>query len=234
MNIPADLPLHLLHRNGLGTLATHARSPEGFPYPTVMPFALDARHRPVILVSGLAEHTRNLAADPRAGFLVVDEPDSVASGGAEPEGGVLNAARVTLVGRFERIDDDPSLTQRYLRYHPDAARYVALGDFSFWALVCQRMRYIGGFGQMGWLDADALDPLPPLSFDEEQALWAAADRPPLHRAGLALLGVDRYGADWRRDGRRVRTPFDAPKTDPAAVAAALQTVAPSLSLPTRT
>ena len=75
MNIDPALALHLLHRCALGTLATHARDPQGFPYPTVVPFAPDASHRPVILVSGLAEHTRNLAADPRAGFLVVDALD---------------------------------------------------------------------------------------------------------------------------------------------------------------
>ena len=65
MNIDPACAVHLLHRCALGTLATHTREPQGFPYPTVVPFAPDASHRPVILVSGLAEHTRNLVADPR-------------------------------------------------------------------------------------------------------------------------------------------------------------------------
>lgn len=92
MNIDPVLPLHLLHRCALATLATHTREPQGFPYPTVVPFAPDARHRPVILVSHLAEHTRNLDTDPRAGFLVVDAPD----------GDVLSAERATLLGRFSQ------------------------------------------------------------------------------------------------------------------------------------
>lgn len=77
MHIPDELPIHLLHRRQVATLATHAREPAGFPYPTVVPYATDACHRPVILVSALAEHTRNLDVDPRAGFLVADEVPSM-------------------------------------------------------------------------------------------------------------------------------------------------------------
>jgi len=209
VNIDPALPLHLLHRCPLGTLATHAREPQGFPYPTVVPFVVDARHRPVILVSGLAEHTRNLAADSRAGFLVVDAPD----------GDVLNAERATLLGRFTPIDADPHCVARYLRYAPDAQRYLALGDFAFLALDIERVRYIGGFGRMGWVDGAALDVLAPLTSDEERALWDAYDA--ARHPGLALLGVDRYGADWLHDGRRVRTAFDAPQSDTDALRARL-------------
>ncbi|AFJ84574.1 MULTISPECIES: HugZ family protein [Burkholderia] len=197
MNIDPALPLHLLHRCALGTLATHAREPQGFPYPTIVPFAPDAAHRPVILVSGLAEHTRNLVADPRAGFLVVDARD----------GDVLNAERATLVGRFVPLGDDPHVAARYTRYEPGAARYLALGDFTFWALDIERLRYIAGFGRMGWVDGAALDALPPLGFDDERALWDAYESSDVRRDGLDLLGVDRHGADWRLDGRRLRTPF---------------------------
>ncbi|KVH06432.1 pyridoxamine 5'-phosphate oxidase [Burkholderia anthina] len=207
MNIDPALALHLLHRCAFGTLATHTREPHGFPYPTVVPFAPDASHRPVILVSGLAEHTRNLAADPRAGFLVVD------AGGDD----VLSAERATLVGRFVPLGDDPHVTARYRRYEPDAERYLALGDFAFWALEIERLRHIVGFGRMGWVDGTRLDTLPPLAFDDEQALWHAYDTSDARRDGLDLLGVDRHGADWRCDGRRVRTPFDAPLADTAAL-----------------
>ena len=109
------------------------------------------------------------------------------------------------------LGDDPHVTARYCRYEPDAARYLALGDFTFWALDVERLRYIGGFGRMGWVDGTHLDTLPPLAFDEEQALWDA--RCAARRDGSELLGVDRHGADWRHDGRRVRTPFDTPLAD---------------------
>ncbi|WP_028217208.1 HugZ family pyridoxamine 5'-phosphate oxidase [Paraburkholderia oxyphila] len=217
MKIPAQAPLHLLHQTATGTLATHTREPQGFPYPTLLPFAPDARHRPVILVSRLAEHTRNLQDDPRAGFLVAQFTGE----------DVLNAPRMTLLGRFEPseggagTDPQAPLARRYLRYHPDAARYLALGDFTFWTMRVERLRYIGGFGAMGWLDGTDLDPLDPLAADEEEALIRFFEAHPARRDGLALLGVDRYGADLSIDGLRTRYVFEAPQGDTQSLHAVL-------------
>jgi heme iron utilization protein len=213
LKIPAHAPVHLLHQVSTGTLATHAREPHGFPYPTLLPFAPDARHRPVILVSRLAEHTRNLQGDPRAGFLVAH------TNGED----VLNAPRMTLLGLFEPSDADAEspLARRYLRYHPDAARYLALGDFTFWTLHVERLRYIGGFGAMGWLDGADLDTLDPLAAEEEDTLIRFFEAHPARRDGLALLGVDRYGADLVIDGVRTRYVFEAPQTDGQSLHAVL-------------
>ncbi|CAB3752926.1 HugZ family protein [Paraburkholderia humisilvae] len=213
MKIPAHAPLDLLHRVAAGTLATHSRQPQGFPYPSILPFAPNERHEPTILISRLAEHTRNLEDDPRAGFLVADAPD----------GDVLNAQRVTLLGKFERIEPAPPVVRRYVRYHPDAERYLALGDFSFWTLSLERIRYIGGFGTMGWLDGGDLDPLEPLSFDEEAALLERFDTHPRRPGDVELIGVDRYGADFRVTGTRKRHTFDSsPALDAAALHAAFE------------
>lgn len=212
MNISAHAPLHLLHCKPTGAVATHAREPLGYPYPTALPFAPDARHRPVVLVSRLAEHARNLEADARAGFLIVDSP---------PNDDVLSGERLTLLGRFVPGGLEPSLVRRYLRYHPDAERYLALGDFSFRVLEIERMRYIGGFGAMGWLDAEELDPLEPLSDEDETALIEYFDRH-VSRPGLVrLAGVDRYGADLKVQGQRRRCAFDSAKTDLSSLEQAL-------------
>jgi len=213
LKLPAHAPLNLLHQAATGTLATHAREPHGFPYPTLLPFAPDARHRPVILVSRLAEHTRNLLGDPRAGFLVAHAPD----------GNVLEGPRETLLGLFEPAADDdaPQIARRYLRYHPDAQRYLALGDFTFWVMHVERLRYIGGFGAMGWLDGTELDPLDPLPADDEDALLQFVAGHPACADRLVPLGVDRYGIDLLRDATRVRFEFEAPKIDDAALRAAL-------------
>jgi heme iron utilization protein len=212
LKIPAHAPLHLLHQTLVGTLATHARQPQGYPYPSVLPFAPDARHRPTILVSRLAEHTRNLHTDPRAGFLIVDAPD----------GDVLNGQRVTLVGTFEQVEPAPSLVHRYLRYHPDAERYLVLGDFSFWTMTIERMRYIGGFGAMGWLAADELDPLEPVSADEENALVELFDAHPQRSTQTQIAGVDRYGVDLKVSGAPSRFQFDTPAPDEASLRAAVE------------
>jgi hypothetical protein len=202
MNISAQAPLHLLHRSLVGTLATHLRQPEGFPFPTMLPFAPDACHRPVILVSRLAEHTRNLQRDPRAGFLVVDPAAD----------DVLAGERATLIGRFEAAQASPALVRRYLRYHPEADRYLALGDFSFQVMEIERLRYIAGFGAMGWLDGSELDPLDPLPDEHEIALIEYFERHVRRPPGLELMGIDRYGADLKEEGVQRRFTFDAPKT----------------------
>jgi heme iron utilization protein len=212
LKIPAHAPLHLLHQTLVGTLATHARQPQGYPYPTVLPFAPDPHHRPTILVSRLAEHTRNLHSDPRAGFLIVDAPD----------GDVLNGQRVTLVGTFEHVEPAPSLVHRYLRYHPDAERYLVLDDFSFWTMSIERMRYIGGFGAMGWLSADELDPLMPVSIEEENALVDYFDSHPKRPAQTKVSGIDRYGVDLKITGVHTRFQFETPAPDTASLQAAVE------------
>ncbi|WP_310632872.1 pyridoxamine 5'-phosphate oxidase family protein [Paraburkholderia sp.] len=225
MKIPAHAPLHLLHQVSVGALATHAREPHGFPYPTLLPFAVDARHRPVILVSRLAEHTRNLQGDPRAGLLIAQSgPLSGQAGQAGSRGeDALSAARMTLLGLFEPTDADAQspLARRYLRYQPDAARYLELGDFTFWVMHVERLRYIGGFGAMGWLDGNDIDELEPLAAGDEDALIDAFEAYPARRAGLELLGVDRYGADLTVDGLRTRFVFEEPQTDTPSLHAVL-------------
>ncbi|MCG1019593.1 MULTISPECIES: HugZ family protein [Burkholderiaceae] len=211
MNIPVTAPIHLLHAQPVGVLATHARQSTGFPFPTVLSYALDAHHRPVVLVSRLAEHTRNLAADSRAGFLVYD-----------PAVDVSNTERVTIVGRFEPTDETgATLARRYLRYHPEAEQYLALGDFVFYVLRPQRIRYIGGFGTMGWLDAAQWDGLPALAEHEEQALIDALTPSDAAARGFRLLGVDRFGADWVQHGCRARVALNEPQNDLEALRAAL-------------
>jgi hypothetical protein len=213
MNIPPQAPLHLLHRVSEGTLATHSREPRGFPYPTALPFALTAQHMPMLLISHLAEHTRNLHADARAGFLVAHVAD----------GGVLEGQRLTMLGSFTpaAASESDDLARRYLRYHPDAARYLALGDFSFWVMSLERMRYIGGFGAMGWLGGDELDSLDPLCAADETALCEYCDAYPGRPENLRLLGIDRYGCDLLLAGARNRFTFDYPKLTNEDLKAAL-------------
>lgn len=204
MNIPAQAPLHLLHRSPVGTLATHSREPQGFPYPTILPFAPDERHRPVILVSRLAEHTRNLEADPRAGFLVAHTL------GDED---VLGGERVTIIGRFTPVEPEPALVRRYLRYHPEAERYLALGDFSFRVMQLERLRYIGGFGAMGWIEGNELDMLEPLAEQDELAALDCFARHPDRPADVELVGVDRFGVDLRQGKARFRCMFETAQAD---------------------
>jgi len=208
---PANLAiapvLHLLHAAGYATLATHSQQLTGYPYASVLPYVLDECQRPLILVSALAEHTRNLLADARISLSIV-HPDA---------GNVQSAARVSLLGQAKRIDVDDLMRARYLRYELDAEAHLAL-DFMFFRIEIERLRYIAGIGRMGWLGDEDLQAAVSLPLAREQALIEAVS--PSLPDGIALLGVDAYGIDVRNHGTRRRLVFDAPG-DPAAIDAVM-------------
>ncbi len=164
---PADATRAWLLTHQVATLSTISvqRGLEGFPYASVTPFAPDALGRPVILISGLAAHTKNLLADPR-GALLVRQPDT----GPDPQTGW----RITLMGEWERVDRDaPEREELYARYRarvPGATVYDGLRDFDTWRMsVVHKVRYIAGFGEISWLGGDVVRPLPEEGWDAAAA-----------------------------------------------------------------
>lgn len=193
-----DTAIHLLHTVAFGTLATHSLQLQGYPFATALPFVPDEQHCPVFLISGLAEHTKNLVADCRASFLV----------SASNDASVLTGSRMTLVGDAVRIDAPQELVARYVRYQPDAEQYLSLGDFAFFRLTPRRVRYIAGFGHMGWIEEADWAQAQVLSlFDEVAGLRELTGS---HPPGIRLLGLDCYGADIERQGKRDRVRLVAP------------------------
>ncbi len=130
-----------------GALSTLAADPEGYPYGSVASFGLDDRGNPLFFVSLMAEHTQNAIRDPRASLLVTEPvPD-----GADP----LASGRVTLMGTLSPVADDdrPTARERYLAANPTSAYYIDFGDFTFYRLDVESIRYVGGYGRMSWVDA---------------------------------------------------------------------------------
>jgi hypothetical protein len=200
-----DTAIHLLHAASSGTLATQSSQLQGYPFATALPFAPDEQHRPVFLVSRLAEHTKNLVADRRASFLV----------SAPNDANVLTGARMTLVGDAERIEASPELTARYVRYQPDAEHYLSLGDFAFFRLMPKRIRHIAGFAQMGWIEeSDWADAAALPLFDEAECLHELTGP---QKPGMRLLGIDCYGCDIEHRGKRDRLRFGGMLHTPARI-----------------
>ena len=195
MNIPIDDVIHLLHSVNHGALATLSERVAGYPYATVLPFVLDERHCPVFLISALAEHTQNLLSNPRASLVVFDTATA----------DVLSGARVSLIGDVLRFDMDQRFVVRYLRYQPDAERYLALGDFAFFRMEINQLRAIAGFGAMGWIERERWSRIATLSLDEEDEAMGRLS--PSASDDLRWLGIDPYGADFMRAGVRERHRF---------------------------
>jgi hypothetical protein len=200
-----------------GALATLSRKHPGYPFASVMPYALDEHGQPIVLISAMAMHTQNLQDDPRASLLITQPPGEARTGeSADP----LAAARLTLVGEARSIGRDASGTvrDRYLARHPRAAYWVNFEDFSFWRLDVADVYFVGGFAAMDWVTAAAYreaqpDPLADaatgildhMNRDHADALIAYAR----HFAGEAadeatMTALDRLGFRLRiRSGDRL-------------------------------
>ena len=229
--VDAELGRTLLATAPTGTLAT-ASVDGGFPFGSLVAHAVDEVGRPLLCLSDLAEHSRNLAADPRASLMAAE------TGAGDP----LALARVTVLGTVAVLgggERDAAL-ETYLRRHPGAF-HTGYHDFRMYRMDVVSVRYVGGFGRMSWVAADEHtaaepDPLRPhaagivehMNDDHAEALVAYCrvfgGRPATVRA--EMVGVDRYGftmlaADEGADDRTaVRIAWGRRVDTPAAVRAA--------------
>ena len=140
----------LVHLGRIGSLSTVSRKQPGFPFGSVMPYGLDAKGRPIFLISTMAMHTQNLQGDPRASLLVTQN---------DGEGDPLGASRVTLIGNVAKISDTEKAEARalYLERYANSRYWVDFDDFSFYRMEVVDVYYVGGFGVMGWVQASDYD-----------------------------------------------------------------------------
>lgn len=144
----------LLSLTSAGMLSTLSRKHPGFPFGSLMPFALDSGGRPTFLISNMAMHTQNLRADPRCSLFI---------GQASADGDPLGAARATLIGLAEPVPEQKISYVReiYLARHENSRYWVDFSDFSFFCLRPIDLYYVGGFGVMGWVEAGAYEQAAP-------------------------------------------------------------------------
>lgn len=137
---PAEEARTLLARTNVGALAT--LTGEGDPWASLITYGALEDGSPVLCVSRLAEHGRNLAGDARAS-IVITQPD--------PPADPLAAARVTLAGQAFVPDSAAALAAArnvHLEAVPAARVYIDFSDFSLWVLRVERVRWVGGYGRM--------------------------------------------------------------------------------------
>jgi len=136
----------LVFLNTIATLSTVSRKVLGYPFGSLMPYAIDATGRPIFLISSMAMHTQNLQADARTSLFV----------GQAGDGDPLGTARATLVGDVLPIPDDEVSEARaiYLSRYENSRSWVDFKDFGFYRLQPLDIYYVGGFGVMGWVSVE--------------------------------------------------------------------------------
>jgi putative heme iron utilization protein len=205
--------------------AALATSLNGAPYVSLVLItaALDAS--PLLLLSDLAQHSRNIAFDPRLALLL---------DGTEGHADRLDGPRLSVLGRAEKVDD-PGLLARFTARHRSSLAYAGFADFRLYRVVVERGHLVAGFGRIEWIDAADL-----LSAGDLQA-FAAAEPAAVARinrdcgaaldglaaqrgrggSGWRLTGLDPDGADLCCGGAAARIDFPAPATSAEAAIAAL-------------
>jgi putative heme iron utilization protein len=192
---PSKVARGLLRRSRQGALAT-LMAGTGDPYCSLVNLASHADGSPILLISRLALHTRNILADPRVS-LMLDE---------RAPGDPLEGARIMLAATAEEVGaGDLSLPrQRYLNVHPSAEMFVDFKDFSFFRLRPKGAHLVAGFGRIVDLSAEQI--LTDLSGTEallagEQGAVAHMNED--HRDALNLYATKLLGAEaaeWRCTG----------------------------------
>ncbi len=224
MSQPAEAPgavvRALVRAADRAALSTALADSDGWPYGSLVLAACDQDASPLLLMSDLAEHARNIAADPRLALLYdgtagLDDP--------------LAGARATLVGRAEKTGE-PRHRARYLARHPSAQGYIAFTDFQLYRVRIERAHLVAGFGRIEWLGAsvvlDGLADAGPLLEHEGGIVQHMND----HHAdavqlyahallgrsgeGWRMTGIDPEGCDLRAGGAIARLPFAGRVTGP--------------------
>ena len=212
-----------------GILSTHSAKFEGYPFGSVAPFVLNHQGMPTILISTIAEHTKNIAQNAHVSLVVfAGEEDLQAN------------ARLTLLAIAEQTDKlNPLMRARYLRYIPQAEQYFDMHDFSFYSLHITQARYIAGFSKMGWVEGEHMTiPSNPLFVEEASILeHMNAD----HQENLSaycqhyhqvtpqtieMVGIDSLGFDVRvQDAQLLRFNFEQAITNAQEARTALVAMA---------
>jgi hypothetical protein len=192
---PARLVRSLLRRSRQGALAT-LMAGSGDPYCSLVNVATHPDGSPILLISRLAVHTRNLLADNRVS-LMLDE---------RAEGDPLEGSRIMLNGRAEQPtgSGQEALRRRYLKAHPSAAAFVDFEDFSFFRIKPSGTHLVAGFGRIVDLKPEQF--LTDISGAEAllEAEQGAVDHlnadhgDAVHLYATRLLGAD--GAEWLCSG----------------------------------
>jgi heme iron utilization protein len=191
---PGKLAKSLLRRSRQGALAT-LMAGSGDPYCSLVNLASHPDGSPILLISALAVHTRNILADSRVS-LMLDE---------RAAGDPLEGARIMLSGHAEPADADKDLLRRrYLNAHPSAEAFVSFQDFSFFRIRPTGTHLVAGFGRIVDLkpeqfltDLTGAEDL--LAAEEGAVAHMNAD----HRDAMGLYATKLLGAaegDWRCTG----------------------------------
>ena len=209
----------LLNSQSSGVLSTISKKYDGFPVGSVVPYCLDENGQLVILISTIAEHTKNIIANQKCSITITPQADDVQANG-----------RLCVIGNMELLpEDEVEVKERYYRHFPKSRKYHEAHDFHFYRLLPVTVRYIGGFGKIHWFTPEEVNTKNPFHDQGEQRIVSHMndDHPKdlitycefykgmiISEADqVKMVGIDANGFDVFVNDKKVRFNFDAPIAD---------------------
>ena len=211
-----------------GQLSTHSVKFSGYPFGSLLPICRDSKGNPLLMISHLAQHTRNLAANPQCS-LMLTQPKS---------GDVQQWTRLTCLADAQPAPSSGML-ERYCRYYPEGRRYHKELNFQLYQLLPRQFYFVAGFGSARWFEvsrllpqeyfhtADELELLYQLNGHEHallNELLARRDIDPSTESHA--VGADPQGLDLRHGENLLRLHFDPPINDTAEFLTHIRGTAP--------
>jgi len=174
----------ILRAHRYGALGTLSNKFDGYPFCSITPYLMDHDGSLLILVSSLAEHTKNIRRDPRVSLITHNQQDTH----------IQAQGRVTVIGNAGPEPKQLQVEQRYIRYFPESRAYLAMQDFSFFRIRPVAVRFIGGFGKIHWINMANYSDMRAETFAKhEEALLAEANT--RRQASLKKLLREQHGVD---------------------------------------
>lgn len=169
----------LLRASETGVISTLSHNLRGYPFGSVSPFISCSEGKLYFYISDIAQHAKNLDKDSRMSLTVFNQAEQ----------GDQNAqGRVTIVGDAAPISGEKAtqILGQYVMRFPEAESYTKAHDFKVWQMDVVRVRYIGGFGKIFWLEQEEWQaPASPWDFDAEKHMIEHMNED--HQDAMALI-----------------------------------------------
>ena len=153
--------VNLYRSTNAAILSTMSKKYEGYPFGSFITYVSDKNRTLLMYTSDIAQHTKNLKTNSKACVTLFK---------LDTEYDKQNSSRLTLMGDLKDVpvDDLEECQERFIKFLPESKKYSSMHDFKFYKLEISRIRWIGGFGDIAWLN--------PKNWQDDQPRWAKDEK----------------------------------------------------------
>tara|TARA_B100000925_G_scaffold113961_1_gene84382 strand:+ start:1330 stop:2058 length:729 start_codon:yes stop_codon:yes gene_type:complete len=153
--------VNLYRSTNAAILSTMSKKYEGYPFGSFITYATDKSRTLFMYTSDIAQHTKNLKNDSKACVTLFK---------LDTEYDKQNSSRLTLMGDLKKVpkDDLDDCQERFVKFLPESKKYSSMHDFKFYKLEISRVRWIGGFGDIAWIN--------PKNWKDDSPKWSKNEK----------------------------------------------------------